>query len=188
MHIDQKYIDFLKNNDRRGIQGIYEKYASSVVGLVLKNSGSEEEAYDVLQESLVDIYHMAKDKDFQLTTRFSNFLLLVCKRKWLNVLKKKKRREVTNLEDRLYTLEDQSQAEYKEAVKKSEEENLVLELIETMGESCRNIIISCLQEDVSQQEVACRLNISYAYLRKKKSECMKKLGEMVRSHPYFKKA
>lgn len=103
----------------------------------------------------------------------------------MNVLKK--RREVTNLDDHLYTLEDQSQAEYKEAIKKNEEENLILKLIETMGESCRNIITSCMQEDVPQQEIARHLNINFAFFRKKKSECMKKLGEMVRSHPYFKK-
>lgn len=187
MHIDQKYILFLKNNDSLGIANIYEQYAPSVVGMILKNNGSEEEAYDILQESLIDIYHISLKPDFILTTSFSNFLMMVCKRKWLNVLRQKKSRQVTNIDESLYTLEDTSQADYSIVLERNEKENIVMDLVENMGKSCRDIIKKCMDKTLGQKEIARKLGISYAYLRKKKSECMKSLANMVKVHPYFKK-
>lgn len=186
MHIDQRYILFLKNNDSLGVEEIYNRFAPAVVNLILKNSGSEEEAYDILQESLVDIYHISLRRDFQLTTTFSNFLLLVCKRKWLNVLKKRKNRQVTNIDDSLYLFEDTSIADYDAALRANDEENMVMGILETMGDRCKEIIKSCMKDGIGQEEIAEALGITYAYLRKKKSECMKILSNMVKAHPYFK--
>lgn len=185
MHIDQKYILYLKNNDSKGIAEIYKLYASRVVGMILKNSGSEEEAYDILQESLMDIYHMSIEKEFVLTTSFSNFLLLVCRRKWLNVLKKKKNRQVTNIDDSLYHIEDTADQEYDDVLEQMEKENIMMHLLEDMGKSCRDIIKRCMKKGVNQEEVARALGISYAYLRKKKSQCMKTLTQKILEHPYF---
>lgn len=85
MHKDQVYIRYLQENNNQGIQLIYNQYATTIITLIRHNSGSEDDGYDILQESLVDIYHMANTRNFVLTTSFSSFLSLVCKRKWLNV-------------------------------------------------------------------------------------------------------
>lgn len=185
MHVDQKYILYLKNNDSSGIDEIYKLFASRVVGMILKNSGSQEEAYDILQESLIDIYHMSIEKNFVLTTSFSNFLLLVCRRKWINVLKKKKSRQVTNIDDSLYIIEDTANQEYNELLVQMEKENIMMTLLEEMGRSCREIIKRCMKKNVNQEEVAKALGLSYAYLRKKKSQCMRTLASKIQEHPYF---
>src|SRR5690606_38288388 len=111
MHIDQIYIQYLKENNSTGINLIYNKYSKQIVSLIKQNSGSEDDGYDIFQESLVDIYHMANERNFELTTSFGAFLNLVCKRKWLNTLKKNKKLEVTKLEDSLLYIEDKSTAE-----------------------------------------------------------------------------
>lgn len=186
MHIDQKYIHFLLENDPRGIQLIYSKYGSKVVGLICNNNGTEDDGYDILQESLVDIYHLAKEKDFKLTTSFQSFLLLVSKRKWLNELKKRQRQGVTNADDYVFDIEDDSSAEMEEHLMMVEKENLVMEMLETLGERCQEIIKRCMGAK-NQEQIAAALGVSYAYLRKKKSECMSKLGEKVKLHPFFSK-
>lgn len=185
MHQDQIYIQYLKENDSQGIDQIYKTFSKNIVHLIVRNNGSEDDAYDILQESLVDIYHMAHNRDFRLTTKFSSFLALVCKRKWLNALKKRKQLEVTKSEDALLYIEDSSEADYNEVLLETEKENLIMQLLETMGESCQNIIRKCMKEK-NHAKIAETLGISYAYLRKKKSECMAALVTKVRSSAFFK--
>jgi len=185
MHSEQKYIQYLLANDSRGIGEIYKRYANKVVRMVQYNSGSDDDGFDIFQESLMDIYHMAKDRDFQLTTAFEGFLLLVAKRKWLNALKKKSTREVTNADESVFNIEDDSESEYQQHLAQVEKENTVMELLETLGERCREIIKRCMASK-NQEKIAESMGISYAYLRKKKSECMAKLGKMAKEHPLFK--
>ncbi len=185
MHNDQKYIQFLLQNNGEGIQHIYRKFADKVVIMIRRNSGSDDDGFDILQESLVDIYHMAKYKDFQLTTTFEAFLLLVCKRKWLNELKKRKNKEVTNTESYVFDIEDDSQTTYLEHMALVEKENILMEVLDTLGERCQEIIKRCMVSK-NQEKIAASLGLTYAYLRKKKSECMAKLGEKVKAHPFFK--
>lgn len=185
MHKDQIFIQYLKENDSQGIDLIYKSFSKNIVHLIVRNSGSEDDAYDILQESLVDIYHMAHDRDFRLTTAFSSFLALVCRRKWLNVLKKRKQLEVTNSEDALLHIEDPSEADYGEMLVEMEKENLIMQLLATMGESCQNIIRKCMKEK-NHAKIAEVLGISYAYLRKKKSECMAMLVAKVKSSEFYK--
>lgn len=184
MHKDQIYIQYLKENNSKGIQLIYNLFAKKIVSLIVYNSGSEDDGYDILQESLMDIYHMANERDFKLTTSFESFLSLVCKRKWLNVLKKRKQIQVTNTDDSLLYIEDESEKELEEMVAKVERENRVMEALGTLGERCQEIIKRCLLER-HQEKIAESMGISYAYLRKKKSECMRSLTEKVKDLGIF---
>lgn len=184
MHKDQIYIQYLKENNHSGIQLIYNQYAKKIVTLIIQNSGTEDDGYDILQESLVDIYHMALERNFELTTSFESFLHLVCKRKWLNVLKKNKNLKVTNSEESLLYIEDHSSAELEEMFSKIDRENRVMDVLNTMGQSCQEIIKRCLKEK-HQEKIAESMGISYAYLRKKKSECMATLIAKVKALNIF---
>jgi RNA polymerase sigma factor (sigma-70 family) len=184
MHQDQIYIQYLKENNSKGIQLIYNQYARRIVTLIEQNSGTEDDGYDILQESLVDIYHMARERDFKLTTSFSSFLMLVCKRKWLNALKKNKKMQVTKTTDDLLHIEDQSQIEWEDMLNQVDRENKVMALLDTLGQSCQEIIRRCMLEK-QQEKIAASLGISYAYLRKKKSECMASLVQKIKKSGFF---
>lgn len=185
MHPDQQLIVSLLANNHVGIQQIYDRCAPKVLRMIQQNSGSEDDGYDMLQESLVDIYHIARDRNFQLTTSIESFVLMVAKRKWLNHLKKNKQLEVTNSEESLFNSEDESEALYAEHLVKVEQERILMEQLNSLGERCQEIIKRCMLSK-NQEKIAEALGLSYAYLRKKKSECLAKLSERMRSHPFFK--
>lgn len=184
MHKDQVYISYLQENNNQGIQLIYNQYATTIITLIRHNSGSEDDGYDILQESLVDIYHMANTRNFVLTTSFSSFLSLVCKRKWLNVLKKKKQLQVTNNEESLLFIEDPAAKDLEDLMLRVDKENRVMEVLNMMGQRCQDIIRQCLIAK-HQEQVAVSMGISYAYLRKKKSECMSVLVTKVKALGLF---
>jgi len=180
IHTDQRYITGLLQNDSALVREIYSRFSGKIRSYVTQNSGSEDDAADIFQESLIDIYQQASRKSFQLSCPFEPFLLLVCKRKWLNELKKRGRQGVTKDLDAVYVpgedvfaLADQMQAQ-------EEKTNLFKTMFAQLGERCREIISKCLGEQ-PQDKVAAELGVSYAYLRKKKSECMATLINLIKN-------
>jgi len=161
------------------VKEIYAKFSGKVKRYVLNNNGSQDDASDIFQEALIDIYKQTKYKDFILTCPFEPFLLLVCKRKWLNELKKRSVLPVTNNEDDLLTIGEDVFAEAELLEKQDEEARLFERMFERLGERCQEIIRASLNSD-SQEKVAEMLGVTYGYLRKKKSECMAALVKLIK--------
>ena len=177
-HQDQRYLVALVNNDATLINEIYQKCAGKVKSFVLFNNGTSDDAQDIFQEALVDIYNQAKYKELQLTCPFEPFLLLVCKRKWLNELKKRSVLPVTKGEDDLLHIGEDTFEQAELLEKQQEQAVLFLKAFEKLGDRCKEIIKWSMQGD-AQEKVAEALGVTYGYLRKKKSECMASLIKMV---------
>jgi RNA polymerase sigma factor (sigma-70 family) len=177
-HPDHRFIEALLSNDQKVVQEIYAKHSAKIKRYVTHNSGSESDASDVMQEALIDIYQQAKHKSFQLTCPFEPFLLLVCKRKWLNELKKRSVLQVTNLDDDLLVVGEDVFAEAELLEKQNEEAKHFALMFEKLGDRCKEIIRESLTGD-ALEKVAEKLGVTYGYLRKKKSECMASLIKLI---------
>ncbi|WP_439483476.1 RNA polymerase sigma factor [Cyclobacterium plantarum] len=185
-HPDQKYIDALLNNNQKLLDELYEKYSGKIKWMVLKNNGSEDDAADIFQEALITIYHKARRESFELTCPMDAFLYLICKKKWLNVLSKRKvsgKVTITD-EDRSIPGED-SFLLAEESLLQEERMILLKNKINEIGASCREIL-QLSWSGKSMEEVAGLLDFSYGYARKKKSECMAKLIELVKKSDKYK--
>jgi RNA polymerase sigma factor (sigma-70 family) len=179
-HADQRYINGLLNNDNQLIESIYRLYAPSIKYHILQHGGSEADAADIFQESLIDIYNQAKYKDLRLTCPFEAFLLLVCKRKWLNEIKKRGRGPVTMLSDDLSEWGEDVFAAAEQLAGEEDRGRLFLQQFERLGEKCKEILRASLTGD-RQEKIAEALGVTYGYLRKKKSECMATLLSYIQS-------
>ena len=179
-HEDQYYIAGLLANDSKVIQQIYARFSSKVKRLIVSNSGTIDDAGDIFQESLIDIYNQAKYKNLELSCPFEPFFLMVCKRKWLNHLKKKSNLQVTNNEEDLLAIGEDVFLQADKLVEEEEQSKLFVRMFEKLSERCREIISLTLTEE-HQEKIAERLKVTYGYLRKKKSECVSSLMQMIKS-------
>ena len=182
-HEDQKYIDGLLKNNSFIIQAIYDKFVPKVVNYIKQNSGSRDQAQDVVQDTLVTIYNQASEKGLKLTCPFDAYFFLLCKRKWLNVLKKTSNKEVTINEEVLSKGDEAQELAFETSVF-GEKQALFAEMFEKLGNACQDLLKATFKIK-SMEEVAARLNVTYAYARKKKSLCIGKLTELVRESPKF---
>src|SRR4051794_31652603 len=89
-HSDQKYIDALLNNDMVLLEELYQKFFGKIKSLALQNNGTEADAADIFQDTLLSLYHKAKYQNFVLTCPLGGFLHLVWKNRWINELSKRK--------------------------------------------------------------------------------------------------
>lgn len=183
VHKDQKYIDGLVNNNSFIIQTIYDKFVPKVINYVKQNSGDEEYAQDVVQDTIITIYNQAIQKNLQLTCPFDAYFFLLCKRKWLNTLKKINNKEVTINEEVLSKDDDAAQFVFETSIFENKQ-NLFNQMFDQLGKACKDLLNATFKIK-SMEEVAASLNVSYAYARKKKSLCIGQLTKMVQESPTF---
>ena len=182
-HKDHKYIEALLNNDSRILGELYQKFTPKIIAYVKKNSGDEAQANDLVQEVLVTIFHQAKDTGFILTCPFDAYFFLLCKRKWLNLLKKKSINKVT-IEDDYLSISDKQEEQANDTERYELQNSLFETKFQELGEKCKELLKMSFTIK-SMEKVAEALAISYGYARKKKSQCMSQLTKLIKADTSF---
>lgn len=183
IHEDQKYIEGLLENNSFIIQAIYDTFVPKVVNYIKQNSGDTDQAQDIIQETIVTIYNQAKNKSLKLTCPFDAYFFLLCKRKWLNELKKNNNKEVTINEDVLSKGDDAHELALQTELF-GEKQALFNDMFGKLGSACRDLLKATFKIK-SMEEVATSLGVTYAYARKKKSLCIGQLTKLVQESPKF---
>ena len=185
MHIDNRYIIGLRQNNTAIIDEIYKKYYQKIVLFITKNNGDENDAADIFQDALLYIYNRAFAQNFCLTCPFDAYIYMVCKNRWLNALEKRKNTRVTLVEDGGFNINIAQQDGIAEMQQKENKLLLIDAAVGNIGEGCANLLKLSWQ-GLGMEEVGIQLNMTYAYVRKKKSECMGKLIALIKKEPNYK--
>lgn len=184
MHPDQSYIEGLANNDSAIIQSIYKKFVPKVISYIRNNSGDEVQAQDVVQEVMIVLFNQAKVKSLQLSCPFDAYFFLLCKRKWLNELKKASNKGVTIKEEE--TSNNEPTADMVGETELFEEKQQLFDaMFQKLGEKCQEVLKHSFTIK-SMEEVAEKLNVTYGYVRKKKSLCTGQLTQWIQENSRFK--
>jgi RNA polymerase sigma factor (sigma-70 family) len=183
IHPDQKYIDGLAANDSVVIEMIYKKFAPKVVLFITNNSGDKDQAQDVIQEIMILLFNQAKANALQLTCPFDAYFFLLCKRRWLNELKKSSNKGVTILEDVL-SINESAHDLIAQTEEFDEKQKLFDTMFQKLGEKCQEVLKLSFTLK-SMEEVAEKLNVTYGYVRKKKSLCTGQLTQWIQEAKNF---
>jgi RNA polymerase sigma factor (sigma-70 family) len=184
IHPDQSYIDGLANNNSTVIQSIYKKFVPKVIHYIRNNSGDEDQAQDVVQEIMILLFNQAKEKKLQLTCPFDAYFFLLCKRKWLNEIKKTSNKGVT-IKDDFASIDESAQELVIQTEIFDEKQQLFDTMFLKLGDKCQELLkLSFVTK--TMEEVAEKLNVTYGYVRKKKSLCIGQLTEWIQESNRFK--
>lgn len=184
IHSDQLYIEGLANNDFAIIQSIYKKFVPKVVSYIRNNSGDEDQAQDVIQEVMILIFNQAKANKLQLTCPFDAYFFLLCKRKWLNELKKTANKGVT-IDDDVTSTNEPTEELLAQTEVFEEKQQLFDLMFQKLGDKCQELLKLSFTLK-SMEEVAEKLQVTYGYARKKKSLCTGQLTQWIQEHSRFK--
>ncbi|CAM4066067.1 RNA polymerase sigma factor [Flavobacterium weaverense] len=184
IHSDQIYIEGIANNDSAIIQSIYKKFVPKVISYIRNNSGDEDQAQDVVQEIMILLFNQAKANKLQLSCPFDAYFFLLCKRKWLNELKKASNKGVTINDE--YTSNNEPTEEMVTQTEIFEEKQELFDLMfQKLGDKCQEVLKLSFTLK-SMEEVAEKLQVTYGYVRKKKSLCTGQLTQWIRENSRFK--
>ena len=182
-HPDQKYIDALLRNDRRLLEEIYKKYAGKIRNMVVQNNGTGSDAADLFQEALIAIYQRAVNGAFVLTCPLEAYLYLICRNRWINELGRQ-RKKVTFTDTEGYTYGEDVFSNAETTANGYARRKLLEEKFRELGDRCRQLL-TLSWDGKPMEEVARLMDNTYGYIRKKKSECMARLAELVKNSPQF---
>nr|WP_315220126.1 sigma-70 family RNA polymerase sigma factor [uncultured Flavobacterium sp.] len=184
IHPDQMYIDGLASNNSAVIQSIYKKFVPKVVAYIKNNSGDEDQAQDVVQEIMILLFNQAKANALQLTCPFDAYFFLLCKRKWLNELKKTANKGVTINED-LASINESTQEMVVQTETFDEKQQLFDTMFQKLGDKCKELLQWSFTLK-TMEEVAEKLQVTYGYVRKKKSLCVGQLTQWIQEAQVYK--
>lgn len=168
---DNEIIERIKVGDERSLDYLYQKYYSMMTRLVIRNSGTEDEAKDIYQDALVVFWLKVKNDQLVLTSKISTYIYSICQNLWRKELERKKR--LSNETADGNTSMDFDKKERIEIVNKS---------VQAMGDTCRKVLSYYYFDNMSMSEIAEKLGFANADTAKtKKYKCKKELDKMIKS-------
>lgn len=183
MHNEKKIIQDLLENKTDAFVKVRNLVFPSLKYWIRKNNGTEADAWDVFQESLIVLIAKAQDPDFQLFGSLKGFLGTIQKRIWLKKLEKKQKIKVTPLEKKELVYEDGIDAAL------IEHENFLLykKHFNQLSPKCRHILTLFFQKN-SFYVIAKTIGFANKDVAKnEKYKCQKKLTQKIKQDPLFKK-
>lgn len=164
----------LRENDEDVFRFIYKECFPIIRSLILKNSGSEDDAKDVMQESTIIFYEKAvHNKDFVLTCDFKTYLYSVSRNYWLKELRRiGKFAGLVETEFSYIPIEDEKE----KSIDKDEKITIIEQAINILGERCKKILQFYYYNKMSMKEIAYKLNYTNEVnARTQKYKCLQML-------------
>jgi len=157
---------------------------------VLKNSGTPQDAEDIFQDAVVSFIEMVEDGRFRAESSISSFLYSQTRHRWLNELRRRGRAQ---RRERDFVQGPSTAADAANGINQRELNGQVMQLIDTLGEVCRKILLAFYYENLPIREILSRVDYqNEQVLRNKKTKCMKELVGILAANDqllqYFKEA
>ncbi len=167
---DQDIIESIRRGDEKTIDKLYLKYYNMMVKMVVRNSGTEEEAKDIYQDALLVFWQKALKPEFVLTSKVSTYIYSICQNLWLKELDRKGRlshEEKDGSESMSWDSEEKIKA--------------IHECLAQLGETCKKVLSYYYFDGMSMAVIAEKMGFANAETAKtKKYKCKKALDEQVK--------
>jgi RNA polymerase sigma factor (sigma-70 family) len=170
---DSEIILGILNDSKEILNRLYLMYFPMVLQLVLNNNGSEDDAKDVFQESVIVLYNKVKSGNFELNSKLKTFIYSVCRRLWLKRLNAQSR-TVRNIQDFSEFIPVEDDLERHE---EKDRQFTVMELaLNQLGEPCKTIIEDYYLQSKSMQEICEKFG--YTNAKTQKYKCLQRLKKL----------
>jgi RNA polymerase sigma factor (sigma-70 family) len=168
---DAKLLPLLARADSTAFEYLYKHYYYMVQNLVIKNSGTADDASDLFQEVLIILYEKGRDQKLILTCSLKTYVYSVARNQWLKKLQSgMKNTRLENFEEFI-------------SVETEPAETLVPllnKLLNEIGETCRKLLVAFYYRKKSMEEICIELNYMNADSAKnQKYKCIQRLKKMV---------
>ena len=173
---EQVLLKGLAKNDRKAVETIYRDNYNMVQSLVLKNSGSIDDAKDIFQEAMIVLYERVQSEAFALNCQIKTYIYSVSRRLWLKRLVHQNRFLIADEAQHEVVNVDMEVEEYE----KQNREFLMMEkAMGSIGEPCKSLLEAFYMQKRSMQEIASNFGYTNAENAKnQKYKCLMRLKKL----------
>lgn len=183
---DEAIIEGLRLRSDYIIKYIYQELFPMILYLVTKNNGSEEDAEDIFQDSLIVVFKKIKANELDLTCSFRTYIYSVSRNLWLQKLSKQKQfsREFSDVETYI-TMSDYILSEKKQD--EIEKFRLYQQHFLTLGDDCQKVLMLFIKK-VSLRDIATEMGFkTEKYAKTRKYLCKEELKKRIINDPKCQK-
>ena len=173
---DARLLDRIRKGDEEALVELYRENRRPVTALVTRNSGTEDDADDMLQEALVTLWEHVRTGRFRYSARLGTFIYATARNMWLRRLARAKR-EPSGLD----ADPPAEEASPLDLMIEDEEAEIVRSALERLGEPCKKLLLLFYWEEESMESIAAHTGMANAdTVKSKKYQCKKALEALIR--------
>ena len=174
---DARILDLIKRGDERALAELYELTRKMVTSHVIRNSGTPDDADDMLQEALVVLWERVRSGRYEYAAKLSTFIFSTVKHIWMRHLAHRRREGVAGVDPDSVPANEVSLLDEMIA---NEESRGVTSAMEKLGDPCRTLLLLFFWEELSLEDIARRMGYANANtVKSKKYQCKKALRELL---------
>lgn len=162
---------------------IYNNCFPGVKKFVLKSGGTEEDAKDCFQESLVIVYRKVKEDQKFVINSFPDYIFGICRHIFLKQINNG---HLQNEDVSGYTISDNSYEPDDAEIQKNYEYRLYQSHFSKLGDICRKILDMILRK-IPAKQIAEMLKTTETYIHTRKYKCKEQLISNIKNDPAFGK-
>jgi RNA polymerase sigma factor (sigma-70 family) len=183
-YADAELLSAIGNGDQlnSAILFIYQEYSNTIQSFILANNGSQQDAEDIFQETVVNFIDMVKKERFRGEASVKTFLVAIARNLWLNELKKRERSDIR--EKVFEKSREDTEMDVSQYIADREVKQQFLGVLEKLGEPCKKLLTLFYYENLAMKDIVQHLHYeNEQVVRNKKYKCLQSLTELVKQNP-----
>lgn len=184
-YTDTEIIEAIRTGKSNNVlHYLYININPKIKAWIKQNNGSDDEAQDIFQDSVIAFYKFVSDNKFEYGKSVEGFLFTVAKNKWIN--RAKKMNQQTTYEAK-HESNHYVANEYIDFKIKTEQEEKINKVLSQLGERCKELLTYSIFNKLSMEEISQKMGFSNADTAKTKNyKCKQRLIQLMNSHQEVK--
>lgn len=167
-------VEAIYSNDRKALdlafRHVYSDYYPTVKGFIIRNGGTENDAYDIFQESLIVFFKQIKWQKFRGESSPKTYLFGIARNLWYKGLSSRSRNAI------VFELSDQDQPEWTCLDSEPISKRCLYKLIQELLGDCGEVLLDFYFRGLSMNEIRDKHGLGSTQAAKnKKRRCLKRL-------------
>ncbi|MCF8372258.1 MAG: sigma-70 family RNA polymerase sigma factor [Bacteroidales bacterium] len=181
-YTEQEVLAGILGNSSKTLQYVYKEAFPGVRKYIMSNSGNDEDAKDIFQESIIITYKKLKNNNLVLTCSLKVYLFSVCRLLWLKQLENQRKgiqevnvgEFVLNVGEDVLDIRDQN-----------ERYELYRAHFDLLKEDCKKVLRMFLDK-IPLKEIAKQMGFTEQYAKKRKFQCKETLVKSIQNDNDYK--
>jgi RNA polymerase sigma factor (sigma-70 family) len=182
---DTELVHAIKEGGRGlddAIRYIYTTHYGYLSLYVMNNGGSEQDAQDIFQETVLSFTGMVQLDRYRQQASVKTMLYTINRNIWFTEITKRGRRQIRN---KMYVAENaEAEASAADYISGREARKEIMNIVEQLGEGCKKILLLFYYENQSMKEILDQTDFeNEQVVRNKKYKCLKQLENLMKQNP-----
>src|SRR5664279_202197 len=181
---DSELVEAIGEKDmlEQAIVQLYEKHGTIARSFIMGKGGTEQDADDIFQETVVSFIDTVKKGKFRQESGIGTFLISISKNLWYNEIR---RRQRAGNREKLYVTDfEPADAVIDDVIGKRELNSMLGQMLNELGGSCKKILELFYYENLSMKEIVSHMHYeNEQVVRNKKYKCLQQLTDKMKQNP-----